>query len=51
VQFVYGTGAYVGITGTVELTFVFAGTSPKTAAATFNPNANPIGPGGGDNAI
>jgi hypothetical protein len=51
VQFVHGTGAYVGITGTVELTFVFAGTAPKTAKGTCNQNANPIGPGGGYNAI
>ena len=51
VQFVHGTGAYVGITGTIELTFVFAGTVPKTAKGTCNENANPIGPGGGYNAI
>ncbi len=51
VQFVHGTGAYVGITGTVELTFVFAGTAPKTANGTCNENANPIGPGGGYSAI
>jgi hypothetical protein len=51
VQFVHGTGAYVGITGTVELTFVFAGTAPKTAAGACNQNANPIGPGGGYNTI
>lgn len=51
VQFVHGTGAYVGITGTVELSFVFAGTMPRTAKGTCNENANPIGPGGGYNAI
>jgi hypothetical protein len=51
VRFVHGTGAYAGITGTIELTFVFAGTSPKTSAGTCNKNANPIGPGGGYNAI
>jgi hypothetical protein len=51
VQFVYGTGAYVGITGSVDLTFVFAGTAPKTAAGACNQNANLIGPGGGYNAI
>ena len=51
VQFVHGTGAYAGIAGTVELTFVFAGTEPKTAKGTCNENANPIGPGGGYNAI
>jgi hypothetical protein len=51
VQFVHGTGAYSGITGTVELTFVFAGTAPKTAKGTCNKNANPIGPGGGYSAI
>ena len=51
VQFVHGTGAYVGITGTIELTFVFAGTVPRTAKGTCNENANPIGPGGGYNAI
>lgn len=51
VQFVHGTGAYAGIAGTAELTFVFAGTEPKTAKGTCNENANPIGPGGGYNAI
>ncbi len=47
----HGTGAYVGVTGTIELTFVFAGTVPRTAKGTCNENANPIGPGGGYNAI
>ena len=51
VQFVHGTGAYAGITGTVELMFIFAGTVPKTASGTCNQNANPIGPGQGYNAI
>ncbi len=51
VQFVHGTGAYVGITGTVELNFTFAGTAPKTAAGACNENANAIGPGGGYSAI
>ncbi len=50
-QFVRGTGAYVGISGTVELTFTFAGTAVKTANGTCNLNANPIGPGGGYSAI
>lgn len=51
VQFVRGTGAYVGISGTVELTFTFAGTAAKTANGTCNQSANPIGPGGGYSAI
>jgi hypothetical protein len=51
IQFVSGTGAYAGITGTVRLGYVFAGTLPKTAKGTCNMNANPIGPGQGFNSI
>jgi hypothetical protein len=51
IQFVHGTGAYAGITGTAELHYVFAGTVPKTAKGTCNMNANPIGPGQGYNSI
>ncbi len=52
VQFVRGTGAYVGISGTAELTYTVAGTAAtKTPKGTCNLNGKPLGPGGGYSAI
>lgn len=41
VQIVSGTGAYSGVTGTVNLTEVFAGIAPRKANGSCNENANP----------